>query len=158
MIHILTWLKTWILQWNQPPITAVKHTGIQQKCWDIPLVFAIIIVISCWLLVSNKLVMMQCCCQDNLFQMRWEASGNDIATGICVITVYVSLVWMSVLSDIIVLITYVAWSTMYMWLVHWVTAESWNHVIGCFPGIPGNDSGIDGDSLSLTWSVNGSGR
>ena len=79
-------------------------------------------------------------------------SASNIATGICVITVYVSLVWMSVLSDIIVLITYVAWSTMCMWLVHWVTAESWNHVIGCFPGIPGNDSGIDG-GLSLSGMI-----
>ena len=96
--------------------------------------------------------------EDTLSSIPSLQSNVNIATGICVITVYVSLVWMSVLGEVIVLITYVAWSTMYMWLVHWVTAESWNHVIGCFPGFPGNDSGIDGDSLSLTWSLDGSGR
>ena len=47
-----------------------------------------------------------------LVQKRGNSSAY-IATGICVITVYVSLVWMSVLNDIIVLITYVAWSTMW---------------------------------------------
>ena len=65
---------------------------------------------------------------------------------LCEFGVNVSTQWYNSIDHIRGLINHVkcAWNR----LVHWVTAESWNHVIGCFPGIPGNDSGIDGDSLS----------
>ena len=86
-------------------------------------------------------------------KITWNMKSSlyaSIATGIRVITVYVNLVWMSVLCESILLITYVDWSAIYCicawnWLVHRVTAVELESYDTRFSGIPGNNSGLGGE-------------